>query len=243
MNFSDDLQIDHRHRKDVFDYVEQHGEVEADVARRALGMDETEFGIYVSVLQRQDFLARENGTVRVAFDAGDAELVEDGDTAFVIRQATEDDREGIVAVIRDALSDHADIVAGNVAAVVDHERVLLRRNELKSRVFFVATIDDEVVGWVHLDANEVDALDHTAELTVGVLEAHRGQGIGSHLLQRGVEWARENGIEKVYESLPATNERGIEWLEDHGWETRCRREDHYRIDGDSVDEVLMARWV
>ncbi|PSQ26176.1 hypothetical protein BRD03_10835 [Halobacteriales archaeon QS_9_68_17] len=76
MNFSDDLQIDHRHRKDVFDYVEQHGEVEADVARRALGMDETEFGIYVSVLQRQDFLARENGTVRVAFDDSDEDLVE-----------------------------------------------------------------------------------------------------------------------------------------------------------------------
>jgi len=242
MRFSDELRIDHRHRKDVYDYVEQHGRIDYEAARRALGMDETAFGAHVSVLEREGILERENGSVRVAFEDETTEIVEGDGIEFVVRQAREDDREGIVDAIEDALDDHADIVAENVAATVDRERVLLRRNELRSRIFFVATVDDGVVGWVHLDANEVDALAHTAELTVGVREEYRSRGIGSRLLDRGIEWARENDHEKVYDSLPAINERGIAWLEDHGWEVEAVREDHYRIDGEYVDEVQMARW-
>ena len=100
-----------------------------------------------------------------------------------------------------------------------------------------------MVGWVHIDANETEKLDHTAELTVGVLAEYRGRSIGSELLARGVEWAADHGIEKIYNSLPATNDRGMEFLEDHGWETEAVRADHYRLDGDYVDEVMMATTV
>jgi len=110
-------------------------------------------------------------------------------------------------------------------------------------VFFVATVDGEVVGWVHIDVNETEKLHHTAELTVGVLDEYRGKTIGSELLDRGVGWASNHGIEKIYNSLPATNERGIEFLEDHGWETEAVRANHYKFDDDYVDEVMMATTV
>jgi L-amino acid N-acyltransferase YncA len=244
MQFSDEVAFDHRDRKEVYDYVEQHGRVDYEVARRALDMDETAFGIYVSVLKREGYLEERDGDLRVSFDAGEVEQFSDDEGhQFVIRQATEEDRSGIVEVIHEAIGDTDDIVAENVADLVDRERVLLRHNELRSRVFFVATVADSVVGWVHLDVHEEPALDHVAELTVGVREEFRGHGIGSHLLTHGTTWAAENGIEKVYNSLPSVNERGIEWLESHGWEVEAVREDHYRLDGEYVDEVMMATWV
>ena len=76
-----------------------------------------------------------------------------------------------------------------------------------------------------------------------VLAEYRGRSIGSELLARGVEWAADHGIEKIYNSLPATNDRGMEFLEDHGWETEAVRANHYRLDGDYVDEVMMATTV
>jgi ribosomal protein S18 acetylase RimI-like enzyme len=45
----------------------------------------------------------------------------------------------------------------------------------------------------------------------------------------------------VYNSLPATNEDAVAFLESHGWTVEAVREDHYEIDGDLVDEVMLAR--
>jgi len=127
--------------------------------------------------------------------------------------------------------------------VVDHENVLLRHNELESRVFFVATVEGEVVGWVHLDHPEIEKLAHTSELTVGVLEAYRGHGIGSRLLEEGLDWAADHGYEKVYNSAPSTNEDAIEFLKARGWEIEAVRGKHYKIGDDYVDEVMMAYWL
>jgi ribosomal protein S18 acetylase RimI-like enzyme len=108
-------------------------------------------------------------------------------------------------------------------------------------MFFVATVGDEVVGWVHLAGSELAKLSHTAKLTVGVIEAYRSHGIGSHLLERGLEWATSRGYEKLYNSVPSTNEAAIEFLEARDWEVEARRADHYRLGDDYVDEVMMAR--
>jgi ribosomal protein S18 acetylase RimI-like enzyme len=242
MQFSDSLEFGHDDRKEVYEHVERYGSVDYEETCDALGMDPAAFGHHVAILKRDGILAREGDTLRIAFEAGTQERFAEGDVEFVIRPAREDDLTGLVGAMRGALSGRSDIVAESVADIVDHERVLLRYNEIESRVFFVATVNGDVVGWVHLSAPEVEKLSHTAELTVGVLEEYRGEGIGSQLLQRGLEWAKQNGFEKVYNSVPSTNERAIDWLTERGWETEAVREKHYRIDDDYVDEVMMAVW-
>jgi ribosomal protein S18 acetylase RimI-like enzyme len=107
-------------------------------------------------------------------------------------------------------------------------------------MFFVATVDGDVVGWVHLHAPETAKLSHVAQLTAGVLSEYRGRGIGRRLLRRGVEWAKENGFERLYNSVPATNEAGIAFLESQDWEVEAVREGHYKIGGEYVDEVMLA---
>jgi ribosomal protein S18 acetylase RimI-like enzyme len=117
----------------------------------------------------------------------------------------------------------------------------LRHNELESRIFFVACIDNDVIGWVHLKHSESAKLSHTAELTLGVLAQYRGHGIGAELLKRGTDWAADHGYEKLYNSVPSSNQTAIDFLEDHGWETEAVREDHYKIDGEYADEVMLAK--
>jgi len=241
MRFSDELEFGHRGRQEVYDYVERHGAVGYEQARRALGMTPEEFGAHVTVLAREGILDhdREAEEIRVAFEDEGAETYET-DVRFAIRQAREEDDDALVSVIRDSLTDDRYIVGESLADVIDHEEVLLRHNELQSRVAFVATIEGRVVGWVHLDRPEQEALAHTATLTVGVHREHRGHGIGERLLKRGQRWAEAVGTEKLYNTVPATNEAAIEFLSERGWETEAVREDHYRIDGEYVDEVMMA---
>jgi ribosomal protein S18 acetylase RimI-like enzyme len=258
------LEFGHADRKRIYEYVERHGAVEPAELRDRLDVDPRGFRHHVAILKRDGRLEVDDGRLTVAVEASAEEEFVSDDLEFHIRPARQEDLSGVVGAIRQVAGEKTYIEAESVADEIDHEEALLRHNELESRMFFVATVEDEVVGWVHIHAPELEKLRHTAELTVGVLEEYRGRnvdshllsrdlsdvppclfgvrshGVGSHLLSRGLEWASSNGYEKVYQSVPATNEGAIEFLEDHGWETEAVREDHYKLDDRYVDEVMMA---
>ncbi len=241
MELTDQLSFSHDDRKDLYEYIERHGTVREEKARRALNMDPTAFGHHLTILVRDGYVTREDGHVTVAYGDEDVrEHTSDG-LEYVIRRADQRDLSGLVGAIRQVAKEGRYIEAETVADVIDHEEVVLRHNEVRSRMFFVACVDDDVVGWVHLDLPETEKLSHTAVLTVGLLEEYRGNGIGSTLLERGEGWAGERGFEKLYNSVPATNRGAIAFLETHGWQTEAVREDHYKIDGTHVDEVMMAK--
>ncbi|WP_290815801.1 GNAT family N-acetyltransferase [Halovivax sp.] len=240
MTFAGELEFGHEDRQRIYQYVERRGTATMSELESELRLDPGGLRHHVAILKRDGRLDGEGEQYRVALDAGAEEEYVSDDLEFHIRPARQEDLAGIVGAIRQVAEEKTYIVAESVADEVDHENALLRHNELESRMFFVATVADEVVGWVHLHAPELDKLSHTAELTVGVIDEYRSHGIGSHLLARGLEWAGSNGYEKVYQSVPSTNEDAIAFLESHGWETEAVREDHYKLNGDAVDEVMMA---
>jgi ribosomal protein S18 acetylase RimI-like enzyme len=240
MELTGRIEFDHDDREDIYEYVESNGATTPERIRAALNIGERAFGHHAAILKRDGILEERAGSLRIAFDTGAEEEFEADDVEFTIRQAREEDLTGLVGAIRQAIGGGEYVEAETVADVVDSEGVLLRHNELESRIFFVATVDGEVVGWVHLKHPEAEKLSHTAELTVGVLAAYRGHGIGSHLLERGLAWARSQGFERIYNSVPATNETAIAFLTNRGWAEEARREDHYKMNGEYVDEVMMA---
>jgi len=232
--------FDHKDRRDIYEHVERNGAMDPENVRRALGLERRAFGHHVAILKRDNIVEERAGRLRVAYEAGAEEEFETDTVSFTIRQAREEDLTGLVGAIRQAIGGGEYARAETVADVVDNEGVLLRHNEIESRIFFVATVGSEVVGWVHLRHVDLDKLSHTAQLTVGVLEEYRGNGIGSHLLERGLEWAKQQGFEKIENALPASNEQAIAFLEERGWAVEAVREDHYKLDGAYVDEVMMA---
>ena len=243
MELTEKLTFSHTDRQDLYEFVEEHGTVHEREARRALNLDRTAFGHHATVLVRDGYLDWEDDHLSVAYEGnGATEHTADG-LEYVVRIATQRDLSGLVGVIRQVAGEGTYIEAETVADLLDHEEVILRHTEVRSRMVFVACVDDEVVGWVHLDLPETEKLAHTAVLTVGLLPGYRGHGIGTALLDRGGRWACEHGFGKLYNSVPATNETAISFLESQGWEVEATREDHYRIGGDYVDEVMLATFL
>ncbi|KTG27508.1 GNAT family N-acetyltransferase [Haloferax profundi] len=240
MEVTDSLNFGHKDRKDIYEYIERHGTVREDEVRRALNFDPAALGAHLTILRRDGYIRKVGKHVEVAYAPEKEQTVELGDLEVTIRMAQNVDLESLVEAIHEVADEGRYIEAETVADVLDHEEVVLRHNEVSSRMVFVGTVEEELAGWVHLDLPEAEKLSHTAVLTVGTRPEYRGHGIGSRLLEQGVEWARDHGFEKLYNSVPATNETAIEFLEGHGWETEAVREDHYKIDGEYVDEVMMA---
>jgi len=241
MKLVDVVGIDHEDRRSIYAEIEESGAVRRDELMRGRAEDRRAVGHHLAVLERDGYIAEtDDGMLQLAVDPDAGTDFRTDGIEVTVRPAVQRDLTGIVGAIRQVAEELTYIEAETVADVVESEEVLLRHNELESRMFFVATVDDDVVGWVHLNSRELEKLDHTAKLTIGVLEGHRGQGVGSELLAAALEWAVDNGIGKVYNSVPASNEGAIAFLEAHGWETEAVREDHYRIGDRYVDEVMMA---
>jgi ribosomal protein S18 acetylase RimI-like enzyme len=250
MQVHDDLEFGHDDRRRVYEYVERHGSASREEVRRSLDVEERAMRHHAAILCRDGYLEADGEELRVAFEEGERELHRGGEVTFAIRPARQSDLSGLVGAIRRVAEERTYIVAETVATLVDHQEVLLRHNSIESRMFFVATVDrpgrgtaapeEEVVGWVHLNVPELAKLGHTAELTLGVLEEYRGNGIGSQLLARALQWAEASGLEKLYQSVPSTNEDAVAFLEGRGWEVEAVRTDHYTLDGDYVDEVMLA---
>jgi len=231
----------HEDRQRIYEYLGRNGPATEAEVRDRLRIDPSGMRHHVAILRRDGFLEERDGKLDVLLEEAETEEHRAEGVEFEIRRARQRDLAGLVGAIRQVAEDGRYIEAETVADVVDHEEVLLRYDDLEWRIFFVAAVDEEVVGWVHLNAPQMEKLSHTAELTLGVLENYRDHSIGSHLLERGLQWAATNGYEKIYNSLPATNEEAVEFLKTHGWEVEAVREDHYRIDGEYVDEVMLAK--
>jgi len=241
MELTEPLQFDHADRREIYDYVESHGAVETEEVRNALRMEPRPFGHHLAILQRDGMIQRIDDEIRIAYEDTETQSFETEEVEFTIRQARQEDLTGLVGAIRAAIGSGEYVDAETVADIIDNEGVLLRHNDVESRIFFVACVNNDVVGWVHLKHPETAKLSHTAELTVGVLVQYRGQGIGGKLLERGTEWASGKGCEKLYNSVPSTNDDAITFLEAHGWETEAVREDHYKLGDEYADEVMLAR--
>ncbi|RQG90936.1 GNAT family N-acetyltransferase [Natrarchaeobius chitinivorans] len=250
MALTEPISIDGDERERIYGYVEANGAVDAERARRELFPTDPHgdpqysraFRHGVAILKRDGYLEESaDGTLRIAVDLeAEREEFSTDDVEVTIRPARQEDLTGIVGAIRRVVEEMTYIEAESIADEIDHEDVLLRHNDLESRMFFVATVDGDVVGWAHLHVPKLEKLSHTAELTVGVLEGYRGMGIGTELLDRALEWARSNGQEKVYQTVPSSNEEAISFFEDRDWTIEAIREDHYKLGEAYLDEVMMA---
>lgn len=226
--------------KRIYEYVERHGTAKRHVLQTVVDVPSEEFSSELDRLKSKGYLEEDGGTLTIALDVGAIEEYETPELVFAIRPARREDFEGIIDTIRAVTAEDTYVVAETVAEQLLYEDTINRHNTVQSRVFFVAIIEDEVAGWAHLDLPQLAAVHETCQLTVGVKDPYRGKGIGSRLLRRGLEWAQANGYRKVYNTVPVTNDRAIEFLRDHDWEVEATRPEHYTIDGEYVDEVIMA---
>ena len=104
MELTEPLQFDHADRKDIYEYVESHGSVDPEEARRALRMEPHPFGHHVAIMKRDGVLKTEDGELRIAYEDGGEEEFQADDVEFTIRQARQEDLTGLVGAIRDAIA-------------------------------------------------------------------------------------------------------------------------------------------
>lgn len=122
--------------------------------------------------------------------------------SIIIRPIEHTDNLALAKVIRDALTEFGANKPGTVYfdPTTDALYELFRA---KGAYYFVATINNELVGGCGIFPTE-NLPQGTCELVKLYLkDTARGTGLGKKLMQQSMDWAKENGYHQVYlESMP-----------------------------------------
>jgi ribosomal protein S18 acetylase RimI-like enzyme len=106
---------------------------------------------------------------------------------------------------------------------------------------YVALDQDHVVGWCDVAPKMHSTLRHSGILGMGVAATHRGQGLGTRLLDTTIDTASGRGGTRIELTVRSDNVGAIELYRRFGFEFEgsCR---HFMVVGDQYyDALLMAR--
>lgn len=122
------------------------------------------------------------------------------------------------------------------------KRLIQLDRETANRVFLVAEVDGNLVGFARCEGSSLKRKVHAVEFGVGVLQAYWGFGLGSALLRASIDWAETNGIHKINLSVIEANEKAVALYERYGFQQEGRlRHDKRLRDGHYYDTILMGR--
>jgi RimJ/RimL family protein N-acetyltransferase len=105
---------------------------------------------------------------------------------------------------------------------------------------FVAVGGATIVGWCDVRAETFPVYAHEAMLGMGLLESHRGRGLGERLIRTTLEASWRAGFERVSLSVYARNERAIALYHKVGFAVEGRRVRGKKLDGEYDDVLMMA---
>jgi L-amino acid N-acyltransferase YncA len=101
----------------------------------------------------------------------------------------------------------------------------------------VAVADGRIVGMIHVEASRYGF----GEFGMLVDRQWRGSGVGSALLQAGIDWARVQGLHKLCLEVFAHNTAAIALYRKYGFVEEGHRVKHYRrASGELWDSLVMG---
>jgi RimJ/RimL family protein N-acetyltransferase len=165
-----------------------------------------------------------------------------------IREATPADAELLLDFVN-LMSPELNIKPGEFwVKSVDQEREeIAKYHDHDNSFFLTAWRDDELLGTLTLTGRGIAvgavraAEHHVAQLGISVHPDHRGENVGSALLETALAKARSEGVVKRVEiSSYATNPRARAlWLR-HGFEIEGCRRRAIKRDGEYIDVYVLA---
>ncbi len=168
--------------------------------------------------------------------------MKDGRTV-VVRRATQDDADALMQNINEVGAEEEWILTERITNSVKQEREWIRGFDNENSVLYVAEVGGQVVGQVDVRIASFRKARHVANLGIAIIRAYRGIGVGRILMERALVWMKVRGVEKAILEVFSTNTRAIALYEKMGFEIEAVRKRHYKIRGQYVDDVHMAKWL
>jgi hypothetical protein len=162
----------------------------------------------------------------------------------VLRRAAPVDAEQLIESVNQVGAEKVFIMSERLAMTVEQEEEFIARwEDGVEGQYLVAEVEGKIVGGSLITRGQNPKNRHTAGVGIHIIKEFRGAGLGEAMMRANVEWARAAGVRKVWLEVFSTNERAIALYRKLGFEEEGRKRRHFIIEGEEVDDVVMALWL
>lgn len=164
---------------------------------------------------------------------------------IIIREAQPSDAAQIISYMNrlsEEPNSNIEISPGEFNRTVEEEAGFLAEYAASDySVYLVAEHDGKIIGVLNCKGSNRAVIRHAVTLGMSVDLNWRGQGIGSQLLARAIEWARNTGsIKRIELSAFERNLVAIHLYQKFGFVIEGRRRKAGFRDSQYLDGVIMA---
>ncbi len=161
----------------------------------------------------------------------------------VIAKAKASDAQNILDYLNQVGAESDNLLFGGgemTMSVEEEERYIEATNGQKNSAIFVGKLAKEIVCIGSISSSQRARIAHRAEFALSVKKAYWGKGIGSLLMDKMIEFCKENGCTTMVSlGVKAENENAIKLYKKFGFEVVGRHKNYFNIAGKYYDDVLM----
>lgn len=113
----------------------------------------------------------------------------------------------------------------------------------KLTFFYGAFENDKLIGWIDYSKGAFSEIEHTAYIGMGVQKEKRGLGIGKILMDKCIEKAKENQIEKIELEVFSSNENAVRLYKNKGFKEQGRFIKKRKYENKYDDIICMYKFI
>jgi RimJ/RimL family protein N-acetyltransferase len=163
---------------------------------------------------------------------------------IILREAGPADAEAMITFVNQVAgeSDNLTFGEGEFHITLEQEKnILADFQHGLNQLFLIGEIDGEIVGNLTFRGGPRPRVAHAGEFGLSVLKKYWGMGIGKHLMEYLIEWAREVGVvRKINLRVKEDNEGAIQLYKKIGFEEEGRLTREFYINGKYYDSIAMG---
>lgn len=111
----------------------------------------------------------------------------------------------------------------------------------ENSTIFVAEQDEQLIGYLLARGGRAKRNQHNLNIVIAIKNAYTGRGIGTRLFHTLEKWASDKGITRLELGLMSRNIPAFLLYKKMGFEIEGVRKNMFYVDGEFVDEYLMAK--
>jgi len=124
----------------------------------------------------------------------------------IIRQIEISDAEELRKLYGSVVDENLPYILRNSIPSVEEEKSFIQSVEESGGTIIVSEgADGCLIGMLTINRMLHSQLNHRASFGVSVANIHRGQGIGTRLIQRAMAWCKENGVTQLSLEVLSSN--------------------------------------
>ena len=166
------------------------------------------------------------------------------DHTYTIREAVSDDAEKMILYLNQVGGESDHLIHGENEFLVPVEgvkRKLAMSKDSENSIILIALENERIIARAELEGYYAARIRHRAKFSISVKKEYWNQGIGTEMLKRIVEQAKEMKLKVIELEVISDNVRGIHLYHKMGFVDIGTYQDYFFVNGMFKDAIVMQK--